>query len=206
MATPSAQKPRSYDGDYMEDCRKAEAAVLSYLAWNEHIGDVQDVREVKEYQSKDIDFLTMYSAGPFGKLPLSVEAKADKHLGVTGNVLFEVFRTYLGGKAESLLRTGWSWHSEAACFCMWGTVTRLLYVVPAIELRTGLQRALAAERTLKSSQIQTDANTITFLLLIPEKYVSFQVFKHDADGDKWAYVRTNTPGVLALPESKDKAA
>lgn len=206
MATPSSQKPRSYDGDYMEDCRKAEAAVQSFLAWNDSISDVQDVREVKEYQSKDIDFLTMFSAGPFGKLPLSIEAKADKHLGITGNVLFEVFRTYLTAKPESLLRTGWSWHSEADCFCMWGTVTRLLYVVPATELRAGLQRGLVAERELKSNQIQTDENTITFLMLVPERYVTFQVFKHDQDADKWVYVRTNTPGMLARPAPQEKAA
>lgn len=206
MATPSSQRPRSYDGDYMDDCRKAESAVQSFLTWNENITDVQDVREVKEYQSKDIDFLASYKAGPFGKLPLAIEAKADKHLGKTGNVLFEVFRAYLEVKAESLLRTGWSWHSEADCFCMWGTSTRLLYVVPAYELRAGLQRALVAERELKTSQVQTDKNTITYLLLIPEKYVVFQVFSHDLDANAWSFVRTNTPDVLALPAPVDKAA
>lgn len=191
MPQPSASKPRSYAGDYMDNGKKAEAATLSFLKWAGITG-IKDVRSDSDFQARDIDFAGNVVVPPWGAYTLTIEAKADAHIGESGNILFEVFRVYLDAVEPSkVLRQGWSWFSEAQCFCYWGDTKRLLYVVTADDLRLAVKKYLAEHEQANIRQIPTDKTTITFVLLIPESYVAFNVFAHNKETDSWAWVRSN---------------
>jgi len=74
--------------------KKGEEKVLAYFQSNENIIDIQDVRNVDEYQNKDIDFIVKTQVD--GKIETqNVEVKTDLAAGTWGNLFVEKSNYYL---------------------------------------------------------------------------------------------------------------
>ena len=88
QTTTGADKARSYSGDYMAAGKKAEEIVMRYLQSKPYIIGLNDFRELRAVQEADVDIAIKTIDG---RVTLA-EIKSDWHLGVSGNVLFEVLR------------------------------------------------------------------------------------------------------------------
>ena len=107
--TPSASRPRSYSGGYMDAGKVGEAIFLEFLRADPDTACVLDVRSDKHWQDCDVDFRVRRGTGEWW----SVEGKYDRHLDKTGNVLFELFRGHSRG---SMSLAGAFDQQQSICF------------------------------------------------------------------------------------------
>ncbi len=180
----------------MEEGKIAEQEVESFLNWHPAVTEVKNVTDRPDMQSKDVDFLVTLKGllDTFGKIELPIEAKWDTNMGVTGNIAFELTRFYLDAAVDTpdsaFIRPGWSWFSEAKRFCIWSPFKRNLYMIEDHDLRRALQLCMRHEgKRTRTHIVETDKDTRTLIVTIPERYVRFKLFsKRDLT---WQYDRTN---------------
>jgi len=164
MAVTGAEKQRSYNGDYMDDGRKAEEIVMRWIQDFPEVIGVEDWRELRAVQEADVDCAIKTSDG---RVTLA-EIKSDKHLGVTPNVLFEILRinhTCIPDRAGYL---GWAFRSPATYFLYYAPSVKKVYQCRADALRKVVQGYTKQQRkNTRLNWVCTDAIKSTINILIP---------------------------------------
>ena len=160
-----ADQDRSYNGHYMEAGKKAEVIIMQWLEDNPQVVGVEDLRSLRQMREADVDVsLCLYD----GRIALA-EIKSDWHLGVSGNVLFEVLRINHTCNPEHSCTLGWSARSPARWLLFYAPQMESIYRLTFAEYRNGMQRATQDKdpiiRVVRTDRIKTTIN-----LLIPEKY------------------------------------
>lgn len=179
MAVVSADKRRSYDGDYMETGREGEEIVLDWLRDRPHLIGVQDFRELKPVQAADVDCGLELRLGGV----TLAEIKTDTHLGASGNVLCEVLRINHTACHERACVLGWTMRTPATYLLWYAPTVNAIYECKTADLRRELQRytdsirrdngrLLKQFRTVNTDQIKT---TVTILLPWAECQQAFHV-------------------------------
>ncbi|MBN1287861.1 MAG: hypothetical protein JXB47_20855 [Anaerolineae bacterium] len=167
--TTGAHKAPSYSGDYMAAGRQAEEIVIAWLHDRPQVLGVDDFRALRVVQEYDVDVGIKTADGR----TLLAEIKSDRHLGKTGNVLFELLRINHTCHTDHAGALGWSLRSPA---------TWLLYYAPAagqvwqcrfdsfrrvFQHYTHQVRTDSAEFLRRSRVVLTDRIKTTVNLLIP---------------------------------------
>jgi hypothetical protein len=167
MTTTGSDKPRSYSGDYMELGRKGSNIVLDWLCQRPQVIGVIDWRDVKVVQEIDVDFAIKTRDGRI----VLAEVKTDSHLGVSGNVLFEVLRLNHRAPLEHCLTLGWGGRSPAQYFLLYAPVPHVIYQCKAADFRQVFQSYTGKTRKqTRLTWVNTDDVKSTLNVLIPWKY------------------------------------
>ena len=170
-----ADKERSYNGDYMEDGRIAEQIVMTWLRRNSSVIGVDDWRELQVVREADVDCAVKLRDG---RVRLA-EIKSDKHLGVSGNVLFEVLRINHTCMSEKACVLGWSARSPATYFLYYAPEVKAIYVCRPDDLRSAFQNYTKnARKKTALCWVDTDRIKSTLNVLIPWEQCKqvFQVY------------------------------
>ena len=173
MVTTGADKPRSYNGDYMEAGRVAEEVCMAFIRSNPKVVKLEDTRDLRVMREADVDCaIHLYN----GRCLLA-EIKSDKHLGVTGNVLFEVLRINHTCKPETACVLGWSARSPAQWLLYYAPSVQRIYLGDFRDFRAAFQAyTKAARRGTRLDYVETDAIKSTVNVLIPWEHCK-DVFK-----------------------------
>jgi hypothetical protein len=173
-STPSADRPRNYDGGYMALGREGERIVLRWLWQHPTVVGVTDVRELRVTREADIDCFVKTRDG---RITLA-EIKTDQHLGVTGNVLFEILRINHTAPPEHAVTLGWAARSPARMLFYYAPSMAAIYACQFNEFRKTVQDWTRVVRAgAKISFVSTDNIKSTINLLVPWHIVSgiFQI-------------------------------
>jgi hypothetical protein len=113
-----------------------------------------------------------------GRVTLA-EIKSDAHLGVSGNVLFEVLRINHTAPHDRAVTLGWSARTPAHWLLFYAPSVGKLYRWRMEDYRNGLQLYTGAERSkARVSFVSTDKIKSTLNILVPEDWMKpFQVFQ-----------------------------
>jgi len=162
-----AFKPRSYAGDYMAAGKKAEEIVMKFLQDRPGIIDLNDFRQLKAVQEADVDIAIKTIDG---RITLA-EIKSDFHLGVSGNVLFEVLRINHTSYPDRSLTLGWSGRTPAKWLLYYAPQVNKIYQFKTDDLRAAFQRyTKAARKSININIVVTDEIKTTVNVLIPWEY------------------------------------
>lgn len=176
-AAPSAERQRTYNGDYMRVGRNAEEIVLRWLRANPHVVGIEDLRELRVMHEADVDCVLVTRDG---RCPL-VEIKSDAHLGVSKNVLFEVLRINHTCTPEKAGGLGWSLRSPATYFMYYAPATDEIWQCRPDDLRKAFQEyTKTARRSTALQWIETDNIKSTLVVLLPVMACEgvFMIHKH----------------------------
>jgi len=162
-----ATKTRSYDGDYMDAGKTAEAIVMDFLRSNPEVIGVEDIRKLRPMQAADADCI-IYNAD--GTIAIA-EIKSDKYLGKSGNVLFEALRINHTAPPDKAATLGWTARSPATYFLFYAPYNDSIYQCRADDLRAAFQKYTAEAREQSRYRlVPTDNIKSTVTYLIPWKY------------------------------------
>jgi hypothetical protein len=162
--TTGADKPRSYNGDYMAAGKRAEAICMAFLRRSPSVVDMDDLRDLRPMQKADCD-CTVHLMN--GQVHLA-EIKSDKHLGVSGNVLFEVLRINHTCEPQHALTLGWSGRSPAQYLLYYSPTLRKLYMTSFSALQRAFQAYTQRVREgMRISVVKTDSIKTTVNVLLP---------------------------------------
>jgi ribosomal protein L19 len=176
MATPSASKERSYNGEYMQVGKQAEEIVLSFLKSRPDVLGVNDFRDLRAVQEADIDFAIKTRDG---RVTLA-EVKSDRHVGMTGNILFEVLRINHTCISEKSCVLGWSARTPAQFILYYSPQLKRLYQFRSEQLRKAFQQYSRDNRKkMRIDVVPTDKIKTTINVLIPKPYWQNIVHIHD---------------------------
>jgi len=165
--TTGANKQRSYSGDYMAAGKKAEEIVMKFLVDRPYIIGVNDFRQLKAIQEADVDIAIKTIDG---RVTLA-EIKSDWHLGVSGNVIFEVLRINHTAPADRCLTLGWSGRTPATYILYYAPQVNKIYQFRTDELRVAFQQYTKnARKESNVNIVVTDAIKTTVNVLIPWNY------------------------------------
>jgi len=166
-AITGATKQRSYSGDYKAIGTRAEEIVMQFLENRPNVIGLNDFRELKVIQESDIDIAIKTRDG----LVTLAEIKSDYHLGVSGNVLFEVLRINHTAPPDKTLTLGWSGRTPAKYLLYYAPQVHSIYLCKTDDLRAALQRyTKEARKNMIIKVVETDAIKTTINILIPERY------------------------------------
>lgn len=167
-AAPSQDLQRSYSGHYMDAGRNAEMIVMKWLRQRPSIIGIDDLRNLKAMREADVDAsVRLYD----GRIAL-VEIKSDWHLGVSGNILFEVLRINHTCSSEASCTLGWSARSPAKWLLFYAPQIDAIYMITFNDYRKGMQKFTRdVEPNKHIITVRTDAIKTTLNLLIPETYI-----------------------------------
>lgn len=171
-----SEKKRSYNGDYMHSGRFAEEIAWLWLIENSRIIGVEDFRQLRQVQSADVDYGVELIDG---RVKLA-EIKSDKHLGVTGNVLFEVLRINHHAPPDKVITLGWGARSPANFLFYYASSLHQLYIGPFRKFRMAVQTyTKQARRRTRFDWVNTDEIKSTYNLLVPWRYCEsvFQIYE-----------------------------
>jgi len=167
MTTTGANKQRSYDGDYMETGKIGEKIVIDFLKRNPNILEVHDWSELQFAQYVDIDCAIITKAGQ----AVLAEIKSDKHLGITGNVLFEVLRINHTCHPDFSCNLGWSARTPAKFIFYYAPSVNKIYRFQTEKLRMAMQQYTNKARARTNlNYVETDKIKSTINILIPISY------------------------------------
>lgn len=171
QTTTGADKARSYSGDYMAAGKKAEEIVMRYLQTNPYIIGINDFRQLRAIQEADVDIAIKTIDG---RVTLA-EIKSDWHLGVSGNVLFEVLRINHTAPPDRSGTLGWSCRTPANYILYYAPQVHKIYKFKTCDLRAAFQRYTEEARKGTDirkwvSVVKTDEIKTTINVLIPWKY------------------------------------
>lgn len=136
------------DGIFYTQLRVGKVGEEAVLSWLRQRHDVRDVREDKEYQKQDIDFIVDEA--------VSLEIKTDNNISRTGNIYIE---TYKGG---------WYEYCGADYLGIYSPQTAKLYILDYQRLKSILP---TFGRTIK--HIDKDTN-----LAVPATLLSISAAKY----------------------------
>ena len=133
--TPSAGRNRSYNGGYMDAGRAAEETVLPWLRTRPWVVGVEDFRSLRALQEADCDCgITLVD----GRITIA-EIKSDRHLGRSGNFLFEILRIDHTAPSDRAVTLGWSARTPARQILYYAPTSKTLHGIAADEFRRALQ-------------------------------------------------------------------
>ena len=164
--TPSVSRDRSYSGGYMDAGREAERIAVSWLSADSEVLQVRDVRDQREYQDREIDLLALMTTGKWE----SYEVKSDKHIGVSGRWLFELFRFNLTAPIGKQFVNGWSVRSQALWLIFYASTIKTIYRIKFDEYRRAFLNASEVMQC-SFSQVPTDRIKRTLNGYFPESFV-----------------------------------
>lgn len=168
-ALPGMQK-RNYDGHYMDVGKNAEKVVMEWLSNNPYVIGVNDLRSLREMREADVDCSLQLSDGRV----VLAEIKSDYHLGVSGNVLFEMLRINHTSPPDRAVTLGWSGRSPAKWLLFYAPQSDSLYKCEFTELRRAFQKYTSESRkNTRIDYVVTDAIKSTVNALIPFEYCKF---------------------------------
>ena len=177
--TPSASRPRSYSGGYMQAGKTAEAIFLDFLWSHKETIYVEDVRSQKQWQECDVDFRVLRNGSDNW---LDVEGKHDRRLDRSGYWLFELFRVNHTAPANRLFVDGWSVRSAASHLLFYAPFTNRIHSIRVRDYRLACSNAVRL-KLCRYDLVPTDTIKTTVNAYFPEEFVqemqSYQVF--DAD-------------------------
>lgn len=179
MALTGADKPRSYDGDYMVDGRFGEEVCFELLRRSPNVVEVEDLRDVPKWQQDDVDCRYVVQSGT----EYFAEFKSDSHLGRSDNVLFEALRINHTAAPENAGTLGWSFRSAAQWLYYYAPTTEQVYRVWMDDLRRVMQQYTSeARKTVRVDWVSTDSIKSTVNILVPRRYWEpvFKVFDASA--------------------------
>lgn len=162
--TTGGDKPRSYDGDYQAAGKVAEEVCLRFLRHSPSVLRLEDTRALRVLQEADVDcVLHLYD----GRCLLA-EIKSDRHLGVSGNVIFEVLRVNHTCESEKSCVLGWSARSPAQWLLYYAPSVQRIYVCRFANLRAAFQEYTRTVRQgTRLNWVSTDAIKSTVNVLLP---------------------------------------
>ena len=166
--TPSADRAKSYASGYMAAGKEGESVVMAWLSRRVNVRHVEDLRDDPEMQAAEIDCRVHTTDGDSS----TVEIKSCDHLGVSGNVLFEMLRINHGCGPEHALVMGWAMRSEADWLFYYAPSVSKIYRIGFDDFRRAAQNYTREARWKSFIHfVSTDDVKSTVNLLIPEKYV-----------------------------------
>jgi len=183
MTTTGANKQRSYHGDYMETGKIGEKIVINFLEDNPKILKVHDWSELQVVQFADIDCAIVTKTGQV----VLAEIKSDKHLGVTGNVLFEVLRINHTCHPDFSCNLGWSGKTPAKFIFYYAPNVSKIYKFETRSLRKAMQMYTKKTRKkMRLDVVETDNIKTTINILIPISYFNgdykvYESFDYDRE-------------------------
>ncbi len=179
MATTGADKLRSYNEDYMEDGKRGEEIVINFLKHRPGI-EVYDLRDEPRFQADDIDIGIRRKAQPG---VIFAEIKTDQHLGVTGNVLFEILRINHTAPHEKACVLGWAARTPATWVFYYSPKLNQIWTCEFSKLRAAFQRyTQEGRKDTRISWVNTDNLKSTVNVLIPESFCAGIFHKYTSDG------------------------
>lgn len=152
----------------MADGKKAEEKVLGWLAREPWVIGVEDLRSLRQMREADVDCSVALIDG---RVTLA-EIKSDRHLGVSGNFLFEVLRINHTAPPEKAVTLGWSSRTPARQILYYAPACDVVHSILADEFRRAMQAY--TDVTRKGSRIdyvETDRIKSTINILIPSRFV-----------------------------------
>jgi hypothetical protein len=178
--TFGARRDGKNDGGYYRD--KGELAEFYAISLLEQVFsgcDIEDVRLVREWQQKDVDFIVYFENGH-----KRIEVKYDKYLG-GDNFCFEPLRIRHNTDSTDPLYLGWSIRSEAHLFLMFHEQEHTMYCVYQRDLILGLQRyavSLDKGQQMFIRSIPTDNKRTTINIYVPQRLTPHTVYLHCGNG------------------------
>lgn len=164
MPQPSATKERSYDGDYMAAGKLAEEVCLEFVKRNPKTVGVEDTRNLRVLQEADVDCIVHLMDGQL----FLAEIKSDRHLGVSGNVLFELLRINHTCREDRALVLGWTFRSPAKWLLYYSPTRKSIYMARFADLRAVFQRySREVRKGLRLDIVPTDSLKSTVNALVP---------------------------------------
>ena len=184
QAPPDPERDPNYKGLMMVVGVSGEEVVKDFLTSHSKVKQpIEDLREDKDWQDKEVDFRIEYHNGE----KRLIEVKSDRHIGKSHNVLFEVFRVNHKAAAENCVRLGWSVFSAADRFFVWCAPTQELYIFNSNNLRRAMQGYTFEKRkSTRLDWVDTDNARSTITILIPIAYVSYMLWKREDSA--WKHV------------------
>lgn len=143
----------------------AEDIAARFLTAHKAVARVEDVRAVKAWQQRDVDYRAHLTDGKV----LNVEVKSDKWIGTTGNVLVEVCNVHFTGERGRAVRAGWTFFSAAHWLLLWCPTNERMYSLTMQALHAGLRRS-AQDKTQLAASV-TEGRWMTVSALIPLHHV-----------------------------------
>lgn len=173
MAITGADKQRSYTGDYMHEGVVAQNIVLEFLRKRPDVIGVEDMSSLKIMQDADVDCMIKTRDG----LVTLAEIKSDRHIGISGNVLFEVLRINHTANQDHCLTLGWSARTPAKFLIYYSPDLHKIFIISSNDLRSAMQKyTLENRKHTNISYVETDAIKSTINILIPQRYCKFTIF------------------------------
>lgn len=175
---PDASRSRSYNGGYMEAGKLAEGIVLNWLNARPWVIGTEDLRSLRVMREADVDCSISLSDG---RITLA-EIKSDRHLGRSGNYVFECLRINHTAPPQSAVTLGWSARSPARLLLLYAPSVNQIHVVSMDDFRTATQAyTREARQRSRVNYVPTDVIKSTVNILVPAKYVqnseSFRVYE-----------------------------
>lgn len=173
MAITGAAKPRSYSGDYMDDGIAGQNAVLEFLWARPDVIGVDDLSQLKIMQEADVDCMIKSRDG----LVTLAEIKSDKHIGITGNVLFEAIRINHTTNPDYCMTLGWSARTPAKYIIYYSPVLNKIFITSSDDLRLAMQKYTSeCRKQTNINYVETDSIKSTVNILIPQRYCKMRIF------------------------------
>jgi hypothetical protein len=163
-AIPSALNGRSYEGHYHDVGKVAEERVIAFFKGQPSVLGVDDLRNLRPMQKADVDAI-IYSRD--GTVAL-VEIKSDYHLGMSGNILFEVLRINHTAPVEKAIVLGWSQRSPAKWLAVYAPQLEQVWIARFDKYRRCFQEYTRAKReATRVKWINTDEIKSTWAVMVP---------------------------------------
>jgi hypothetical protein len=154
----------------------AEEIVMAWLNEHPQVLGVEDLRSLRPMREADVDVsLQLYD----GRVVLA-EIKSDYHLGVSGNVLFEVLRINHTCPPGNACTLGWSARSPATWLLFYAPQVRIVYRILFQDYRQVVQEFTRTNHP-KFNVVRTDNIKTTVNILIPEKHFQGLIHRYPLD-------------------------
>lgn len=175
---PTAERKRSYSGDYMAAGKRAEEVVLAWLTKRPWVIGVADLRDLRVMQEADCDCSVSLLDG---RITLA-EIKSDRHLGSSGNFLFESLRLNHTAPPDRAVTLGWSARTPARLLLYYAPQPNSVHLISTDDFRRSLQQYTdKCRKSSRISYVETDKIKSTINILIPAEYViampSYRLYK-----------------------------
>lgn len=163
----------TYEGALMDKGRQGEEIVMTWLKQSPECRNVIDMREFRISQRLDVDCGIETLDGSL----VLAEIKSDSYLGVSGNILFEVFRINHYAPPDRVFYLGWAFRSPAKYLLYYSPNKHAIYRFRFDNIRRRIGKFVANGKTpgqvkQSLSVVLTDRKKTTFNILVPERYLA----------------------------------
>jgi len=158
-----------YDGELMAKGQIGERLIFELLRRLPGVKTVWDATDDKRWQPLEVDFAVEYLTGAWRL----IEAKTDYHLGVSGNVLFEIMRINHTSHHSHAGQLGWGCRTAANAIFIYAPSIERIYEIETEDFRRAFQQYTKNNRENPNliQVIRTDNIKTTLAVLIPEDFI-----------------------------------